>query len=249
MEFDDQLISVAAYDVLWEFVMAGVPKPAVLWCDMPGDTAAERVRVVNAAMGELHRAGYSAPRCLSDEVRATLETVARPRLAIDVRLFERVATDGRGRPVVARWGARVAVRGSRGVVAVLGPHGFTAKPFPHTSMINEAVRLFPPHDAPGRFTNGVNLFPDQLVADRLPRRLSGSVRAALEGPFQRRAHVCAIATGQFAADRVSPGLTVNDTTARRFLVFMAASQLAIVPGNRATLERKLKELAEPSHPY
>jgi hypothetical protein len=152
---------------------------------------------------------------------------------------------------LAKFGARVAVSGSRAAVAVLGPEGFQAWSFPAGSFVDEVVRLFARHEPPARFA-GVSLYLDQLGPNLRPAR-RGSTEAILrllEGPYLRRAHLCAVARERVSGgDRVSDSLVLNDVHAGRFLVFMARNQLTIVPGNRVTLERKLKEMIEPARQY
>jgi hypothetical protein len=238
-----QPVSAMAFDVLWESSVPGQSKPAVLQGDSPGATVEERRQVVRDATAELRAKGYVGPRGAADEVAAVLATVGRPRLAVDVRLFERVPVTA-GNPLgVARLGARVAVAGSRGAVAVLGPSWFTAWSFPDTSLVDEVIRLFGHHEPPARFA-GLTLHPEQL---RAPARKGGaeSVLRLMEAPFLRRAYLCALTRDHVVGrTRVSPGLTLNDIEAGRFLVFTTRNQLVIAPGNRVTLERKLKEMTE-----
>jgi len=248
MEFDLRLISLAAYDVLCGSVSAR--RPAVLRCASPGDTAEDRARIEREARDELRRAGYTGPQAPTDEVGVVFDIMSRPRLAVDIRLFEWTVAD-RGEPVLAKWGARVAVRNSRGVVGMVGPAGFRAWSFPAPSLVNEAAAFLPAHEPPARF-GGVTVPPDHLGPGAFPARrgLTEPVRRALAGPFVRRAHLCVVVHDQIAGrDRASTGLTLNDTALGRFLVYADRNQIAIVPGGRLTLERKLRELTEPVRTY
>jgi hypothetical protein len=242
VEFTGMQVSVAAYDVLWDSVLPGRQKPAVLHCASPGDTAERRDHVVREARTELQRAGYAGPREASEEAAATLDCLARPRLAVDVRRYEWV--HGEHGPVLAKVGARVAVTAWRGAVALLGQDWFQAWSFPVTSLVNEVVRLFVPHDPPARF-QGVALYPDQLEAKFRParRQLSETTLQLMEGPFLRRADICVLSRDHFGGgERVAESLVLNDIAAGRYLVFKARNQITITPGDRGTLERKLKEL-------
>lgn len=242
MDFSGQRISLDAFDVLWEFAMPGLAKPAVLHCESPGCTVDDRGRIVRAVAAQLAWAGYAGRRGVREEASAVLNTLGRPRLAVDIRLYE--STGGDQLPV--RYGARVAVDGGRGAVAVLGPDGFQAWSFPTGSLVEEVLRLFAKHDPPVRFA-GLSLFPDQLGPHQWPSRRHEATLRLLEQPFLRRAHLCVITRGQVGGtDRVSAGLVVNDTLAGRFLVFLDRNQITVAPGNRVTFERKLKEMTEPA---
>jgi EspG family len=243
MEFDGKWIRAASYDVLWELAGGGLSKPAVLRGDSPGDTEAERRRLVADAVAELRDAGYVGPHGPHEEVRTLLDTVGDPRLAVDVRVFEWVPDADPARLV--RRGVRVAVRGSRAAVTELVPGRFRAWTFPPTSLANEVGRLFPHHDGPRRMVFGGASIPADHVTTGLGRRdLPARVSSALAGGFLRRAHLCVIAD-HTGGRRVSPGLTLNDTVdAGRFLVFPDRGQLAVVPGNKGALERKVRELID-----
>jgi hypothetical protein len=205
--------------------------------------------VVREARTELQRAGYVGPREPLEEAAAVLNSVARPHLAIDVRLYEWVA--GEHGSVLARFGTRVAVNGWRGAVATLGPEWFQAWSFPATSLVDEVVRLFAQHDPPNRFS-GVALYPDQLAANLRParRQLTETTLKLMEGPYLRRAYICVLARDHVVGtDRVSESLVLNDIPAGRYLVFMARNQITITPGDRRTLENKLKELIDSARQY
>lgn len=248
MEFSGQSISVEAYDVLWESTVTNHPKPAVLSGPSPGATVEQRTGIVRAAWAELRHCGYAGPRGVSDPVRDLLGAVAQPQLAVDIRLFEHVSAGG-GRTELAKLGARVAVRGRLGAVAALGPDWFRTWTFPATSLIHEVVSVFAHHEAPARFP-GISLFPDELGIRPARRGGTEAVLRLLEGPFLRRAHLCAIRRNEMVGtDQVSDCLTLNDNTAGRFLVFMARNQLTVAPGHRGTFERKLRELTSFSRPY
>lgn len=231
-------ISAAAFDVLWESVVPDTPKPSVLHCGAPGDTVDDRGRVIERANADLRAAGYAGPRGPVEDVAVGLGIVARPWLAVDVRLFERAPTVTNP---PRKLGARLAVAGTVGVAAVLGPTGFTAWSFPSESLVNEVVRLFVHHEPPFRFA-GTAIDPNQLYAPTRRENVEATLRL-MEAPFVRRAHICAVTTDHVVGrTRVSTGLTVNDIDAGRFLVFSDRNQIVIIPGNRVTLERKLKEM-------
>jgi EspG family len=244
VEFDGQRISRAAYDVLWESAMPGVAKPAVLHCGSPGRTGDERGRIVRDAWTELNRAGYAGPRVVSPEVAAVLDTVGRPKVAVDVRLYEWLPAGTRP----ARYGARVAVGDWRGACAVLGPDWYRAWSFPLGSLVDEVIRLFAHHDAPARFSSGFSMPPDHLALR--PVRRGEDVLRLLEGPYLRRAHICVVARDPIGGvDRVSGSLVLNDVAAGRYLIFMARNEITIAPGRRGILERKLKDLLEPARQH
>jgi hypothetical protein len=239
-----QPVSRAAFDVLWGMALPRQPKPPVLQCESPGSTDEQRERVVRAATVELHAGGYVGPRGVSEEMSAVLGAVCRPQRAIDLRLFE-WAPIGAGNPTgLTRLGARVAVSGTQGGVVLLGDREASAWAFPRATLINEVMSLVAEHP-PARF-GGVALDPAQLrEPDRGRRGGADAVLRMTSGPFVRRAYLCAVAHDYvLGRTKVSPGLTLNDTEAGRFLVFMDRNQLIVNSGQRSTLVRKLKEMAE-----
>lgn len=247
MEFIGPHISAEAYDVLWEWAVPGLPKPAVLLADSPGDTTDQRRQIVASARTELIRAGYARPRGVLDEVTAVLTMVGRPQVAVDVRLYEWTpATEHEpARPV--RFGARVTASAWRGATAMLGPDWFRTSSFPGGSLVDEVIRLFAHYEAPARFS-GFSIHPDDLAVR--PARRVEQVLQLLEGPCRRRAHICVVSRDPVAgAERVSDSLVLNDNYTGTYLVFMARNEITIVPGQRGTLERKLKELLDPTPRY
>lgn len=246
MEFDGKWIRPASYDVLWEMAGSGLSKPAVLHSDSPGDTRAERQQLVSDAVAELRSAGYVGPHGPHDAVGTLLDTVGRPGLAVDVRVFEWPSSADPGARRLVKRGVRVAVRGSRAAVAELFPDRFHAWTFPPTSLVHEVARLFPHHDGPRRTAfSGASIPADYVASGFGWRDLPERISWALGGPFQRRAHLCAIAFDRTGGWRVSPGLTLNDTAdAGRILAFPDRGQIAVVPGNRGALERKVRELID-----
>ncbi|MGB3440537.1 MAG: ESX secretion-associated protein EspG [Actinophytocola sp.] len=242
MRFNGREVSVAAFDVLWQAAVGGIGKPSVLQCGSPGATDAERARVEARAAVELRAAGYAGPRGPGEDVLAGLALLAQPPLAVDVRLFERASAVPGALPAPTKRGTRLAVGGSTGVAAVLGPSGFRAWSFPKSSLVNEVIALFGHHEPPNRIPGGVAIDVDQLYA---PAR-KGNVEALLrqlEKPFLRRAHVCALVRDRIVGRTdVLADLTLNDIDTGRYLVFTDRNQIVITPGNRVTLERKLKDV-------
>jgi hypothetical protein len=241
---DRQPVSVAAFDVLWDMALPRQRKPSVLQCDSPGATVDERARVVHAATAALRAGDYLGPRGVAEEMSAVLGAVCRPERAIDLRLFEWVPADADNPAGLRRLGARFAVAGTQGGVVVLGHREVRAWSFPRASLITEVVSLLAPHP-PARFS-GVALAPAQLrEPDRGRRGGADAVLRMVSGPFVRRAHLCAVAYDHvLGRTKVSPGLTLNDTEAGRFLVFTDRNQIVVTAGQRSTLLRKLKELAD-----
>jgi hypothetical protein len=242
MEFSGEQIGLDCYDVLWETVMPGRPKPDVLDCDSPGATQAERGRIVRDASARLRRAGYLGPLGAPEEVGKLLDALERPRLAVDVRFFEWAWRVDGSSPVLEKWGARVALKGkTRAAAAVLGPTSFRSWSFPHTSLIDEVARLFPAV-GPLKGFSGMYVPADQLR--------SGKAEGwrHLEGPFDRRVHITVLAIDPMVGStRASGWLVLNDTPAGRFLVYPAVNQIAIAPATRGALEHKLKEMLGPTY--
>jgi hypothetical protein len=241
-------ISPAAFDVLWESVVLDGPRPAVLAAPSPGATAGHRRELVDDAWAELRRTQYAGWRGAVDEVATQLTMVSRPRVAVDVRLYEWMEpAEQRQDWWLTRIGFRVTHRDWRAAAAAYGPDGFCSWSFPVGSFVNEVIRLFPEHRAPAYFS-GLTLPPDHIA--RRPRSAEPVLRL-LEGPYRRRAHMCVVTRDQVSgSERVSDGLVLNDTHSGRYLAFTARNQITIVPGDNETFERKLKELlADPVHRY
>jgi hypothetical protein len=238
-----QPFSIEMFDVLWELVVREQARPAVLRTGSLGRTTGERLAVVDDVTAKLRAAGHLGPLGVADETVALLNTVARPRLAVDVRLFEQVPVDHRHPTGVRKAGARVAVAGAVGAAIVLVQDGVLTWSFPAASLVTEVVALFGAHGAPRRFP-GLTARLDQVHV--LARRVANDpTLRLLSGPYLRRAHATAIAHDHVAGGtRVSAGLTVNDTEAGRFLVYPDRNSLVIAPGNRTTLERKLRAMIE-----
>jgi hypothetical protein len=241
VEINGREVSVAAFDVLWQTATRGIAKPPVLQCGSPGGTVAERGPIEEEAAAELRAAGYAGPRGPAEDVLAGMALLAQPTLAVDVRMYERESAVPGALAAPAKRGARLAVSGSTGVAAVLGPTGFRAWTFPGTSLVAEAVRLLGHYDPPFRFA-GVTIDTDQLYAPARKDNVEATLRV-LEKPFLRRAHICVLVRDRVVGrTEVSAGLTLNDVDTGRYLVFTDRNQIVVTPGNRITLERKLKEL-------
>jgi ESAT-6 protein secretion system EspG family protein len=237
-----QPVSRAAFDVLWGMALPGQPRPPVLHGESPGSTADERAWVVAEATARLRAADYVGPRGVSDEMSAVLGAVCRPQRAIDLRLFEWAPPRPGNPPELTRLGARIAVAGAQGGVVVFGHRDVRAWSFPRASLVSEVLSLIEEHP-PARF-GGVALDPGELRALDRGRGADAVLRMA-ESPFVRRAHLCAVAHDHvLGRTKVSPGITLNDTAAGRFLVFTDRNQLIVNSGQRSTLTRKLRELAE-----
>lgn len=248
MRINGREISVAAFDVLWQQAMPGSAKPSVLQCGSPGDTVAERGPIEDEAAIELRAAGYAGPRGLGEDVLAGLALLARPALAVDVRLFERASAVPGTLAAPVKRGARLAVSGSSRVAAVLGADGFRAWTFPRTALVTEVLGLFGQYHPPFRFA-GVAIDTDQLYVPARKENVEATLRV-LEKPFLRRAYICALVRDRVVGrTEVSAGLTLNDVDTGRYLVFTDRNQIVITPGNRVNLERKLKELIGAWRPY
>jgi hypothetical protein len=239
----ERRLGIAMFDVLWELVLRDQARPEVLCTDSPGRTADERVMVVNEATAKLRAAGHLGPLGVADEMVAVLNTVGRPRLAVDVRLFERVPVDHRHPLGVRKVGARMAVAGAVGAAIVLDTDEVMTWSFPHNSLVTEVVKLFGEHAAPRRFPGLTVRFDEvHLLAHRAA---NDPVLQLLSGPYVRRAHVIAVAHDHVVGRaRTSAGLTLNDTAAGRFLVYPDRNLLVVAPGTRTILERKLKAMTE-----
>lgn len=236
-------VSVAMFDVLWGLVLHDGTRPAVLSTGSPGRTSDERVAVVNDATARLRAAGIVGPLGVAPEAVAVLTTTCRPWVAVDVRLFERVAVDQRHPHGVRQVRARISVAGSVGAAVALDAAEVLMWSFPPSSLITEAVAMFGAHEAPRRFP-GLTVRPDEFP-DLLRRAAYDPVLRQLSGPYVRRAHAVAVARGQVVGRRrVSTSLLVNDTEAGRFLVYPDRNLLVVAPGNRTTLERKLRTMTE-----
>lgn len=244
-----QPISRAAFDVLWDLALPGQLRPPVLHCESPGSTVDARARVVHEVTAHLQVGDYIGPRGVSEELSVALRAVCRPQRAVDLRLFERVPHDAVNPTGLTRLGARVAVSGAAGGAVLVSERDVRVWSFPRTSLINEVMALVEQHP-PARIS-GVALDPAQLrEPDRGRRGGADAVLRMTARPFVRRAYFCAVAHDHVhGRTRVSPGLTLNDTEAGRVLVFMDRNQLIITSGQRSTLARKLKEMAESQGRY
>ncbi len=236
-------VSTAMFDVLWGLVLGEQARPAVLHTGSPGRQTDDRVRVVDAATAQLRAAGHLGPLGVADEMVAVLNTVGRPRLAVDAWIFEGVPVDDRHPLGIRAVGARVAVAGAAGVVVMLDQPDVMTWSFPPDSLVAEVIALFGEHEAPHRFA-GLTVRPDQLRVLAC-RAANDPALRLLSGPYIRRAHAIAVAYDHDAGRARPPtGLTLNDTAAGRFLVYPDGNLLVVAPGDRATLERKLGAMTE-----
>lgn len=239
-------VSIAMFDVLWEQVLDGLPKPAVLSTDSPGGTCEERRTVVNDATTRLRTAGHLGPVGVTDRLSSALHTVARPRLAIDLRIFERMPAAHRHPILVRQVGARLAVTGSAGVAALVTDEVLLWT-FPGTSLIAETAGLLGEYPAPRRCP-GLTVRADEFPVP-VHHAASDPTLRQLARPYQRRARAIVVASSRVVGrPRVSPGLTVNDNDAGRFLVYQQGNLLVVSPGNRAALERRLRAMTSVADP-
>ncbi|MFD5826092.1 ESX secretion-associated protein EspG [Lentzea sp. NPDC060358] len=240
------VLSHVEFDLVWEDLGFG-DLPLALDVPSHGATEDERDELGTEVFASLARAGLVLDSDVDPELEELLGMLHHHTVSVDALVFG-------DQP----WRVLAAVRGSRGVLAVLNSDELALEPFPADGLVRAVVRLLGDSPAgPGEqvllpraaYSAALRGYADSGYSGLERALADAGVRGSATRPLVTIAEAGRLGAGQLAVTGArgrSPVLTWSDTTAGRYAVTTEQVRdeqwVRVVPADQVWFARRLTDL-------